>query len=129
MLKPALVLLAAAAVLAGCSTKEEPPGDKGVCFHVVRDPQTRKLRYNVVVRDVPNLETCAAQLEGLRQRFLRMGGSRLDLTGAYQTRFLFVGRNGVSASPSMDGIRFIALVRTGDGRLAIPGAMPQQTGP
>ena len=125
MSKPVLALAAAAAVLAGCARKEEPPGTAGVCYHVVRE-KSGKLRYNVVVRDITNLETCAARLEGLRQQFLRMGGSHMDLTGAYQTRFLFVNRVGVSASPSLDGIRFIALVRTGDGRLAIPGAMPQQ---
>jgi hypothetical protein len=31
----------------------------------------------------------------------------------------------VLTSTSLEGPRYVALVRTGDGRLAIPGAMPQ----
>jgi len=32
----------------------------------------------------------------------------------------------VLTSTSLEGPRYVALVRTGDGRLAIPGAMPTQ---
>ncbi len=122
-LLPAAALATAAGLLAGCSNSPRPPGDTGVCYHVVTD-KGGKLRYNVVVRGMPNLENCAARLEALREQFLRMGGSHEQLTGAFQSSYLFLDRLGVSASKTMDGIRYIALVRTGDGRLAAPGAMP-----
>ena len=115
----------AAAALAGCSSSPHPPGDTGVCYHVAQG-KGGALRYNVVTRGVPNMETCAARLEALREQFLRMGGSHEQLTGAFQASYLFLDRVGVSASKTLDGIRYIALVRTGDGRLAVPGAMPDQ---
>lgn len=121
--------LSVAAILAGatlsaCSQRTEPPGDPGVCYHVV--PQKGgKLKYFKLV-NTPNLETCAANLEAMRLKFLRMGGSQQDIYGAYQANFLFLQNEGVLTSTSLEGPRYVALVRTGDGRLAIPGAMPAQ---
>lgn len=110
--------------LAACAQRTEPPGDAGVCYHVV--PQKGgKLKYNRLV-DAPNLETCAANLEAMRLKFLRMGGTSSDIYGAYQANFLFLEQQGVMTSTSLEGPRYVALVRTGDGRLAIPGAMPAQ---
>jgi hypothetical protein len=119
-----IAALAAVAALAACSQRTEPPGDVGVCYHVV--PQENgKLKYFKLV-NAPNLETCAANLEAMRLKFLRMGGSQQDLYGAYQANFLFLQQEGVLTSTSLEGPRYVALVRTGDGRLAIPGAMPTQ---
>ena len=127
-LPPVFAALAVAGLLAGCSNSPRPPGDTGVCYHVVAE-KGGKLRYNTVVTGIPNMETCGARLEALREQFLRMGGSHQALTGAFQSSFLFLDRTGVSASKTMDGIRYVALVRTGDGRLAVPGAMPDGAQP
>ena len=125
ILTPMLVLAAAAAAaLAGCAKRTEPPGDTGVCYHVAQG-KDGKLKYNKLVV-APNLETCAANLEAMRIKFLSMGGSSQDILGAYQANFLFLQREGVFSSTSLEGPRYLALVRTGDGRLAIPGAMPRQ---
>ena len=120
----ALVVAGAAlAGLAACAKRTTPPGDAGICYHVV--PQKDgSLKYNkLVVTD--SLEKCAANLEAMRIRFLTMGGSNTEIYGAYQSNFLFLVREGVQTSTSLEGPRYTALVRTGDGRLAIPGAMPQ----
>jgi hypothetical protein len=114
--------IATAVALAGCEHRTEPPGTAGVCYHVV--PQKDgSLKYNRLV-NTPNLETCAANLEAMRIKFLRMGGNQQDIYGAYQANFLFLQKEGVLTSTSLEGPRYVALVRTGDGRLAIPGAMP-----
>jgi hypothetical protein len=125
MIRSTLILgLLAACVVSGCAKRTEPLGTAGVCYHVVAD-RTGKLKYNKVVM-APNLETCAANLEAMRLKFLSMGGSTDELLGAYQANFIFVQREGIFSSTSLEGPRYLALVRTGDGRLAIPGAMPQQ---
>jgi hypothetical protein len=117
-----VVAAIAAVLLTGCEQRTEPPGDPGICYHVV--PQKGgKLKYNKLVA-TPNLETCAANLEAMRVKFLRMGGSQQNIYGAYQANFLFLQSEGVLTSTSLEGPRYVALVRTGDGRLAIPGAMP-----
>jgi len=130
MQRPSILVCAAAALvglgvgLSACQQRTEPPGDPGVCYHVV--PQKGgKLKYNRLV-NAPNLETCAANLEAMRVKFLRMGGSQQNIYGAYQANFLFLQQEGVLTSTSLEGPRYVALVRTGDGRLAIPGAMPAQ---
>ena len=121
---PLVLALAAAALAAGCSKKTVPPGDAGVCYHVV--PQKDgSLKYNKLV-STDSLEKCAANLEAMRIKFLTMGGSMSEIYGAYQANFLFLQKEGVLTSTSLEGPRYVALVRTGDGRLAIPGAMPQQ---
>lgn len=110
------------AALGGCQKRIEPPGTPGVCYHVTFKGE--ELIYRKLV-NAPNLETCAANLEAMRIKFLRMGGSAQEIVGAYQANFLFILRTGIFSSTSLDGPRYVALVRTGDGRLAIPGAMPQ----
>jgi hypothetical protein len=123
MRSTSIALIGAALALSACSARTEPPGDVGVCYHVV--PQKDgKLKYNRLVA-APNLETCAANLEAMRLKFLRMGGTAQNIYGAYQANFLFLEPEGVQTSTSLEGPRYTALVRTGDGRLAIPGAMPQ----
>jgi hypothetical protein len=122
--KTLLVLTAAALALTACAKKTVPPGDAGVCSHVV--PQKDgTLKYNKLVQ-ADSLEKCAANLEAMRIKFLRLGGSQQDIYGAYQANFLFLVKEGVMTSTSLEGPRYVALVRTGDGRLAIPSAMPQQ---
>ncbi|TAJ73989.1 MAG: hypothetical protein EPO51_03940 [Phenylobacterium sp.] len=122
-LKPLLVLAAAALALCACAKKTTPPGDAGVCYHVA--PQKDgSLKYNKLVK-APSLEVCAANLEAMRIKFLRLGGNQQEIYGAYQANFLFLQKEGVLTSTSLEGPRYVALVRTGDGRLAIPGAMPQ----
>lgn len=123
-----LILTAAALLFAGgaicaCSQRTEPPGDAGICYNVV--PQKNgKLKYFKLV-NATSLESCAANLEAMRLKFLRMGGTQQNIYGAYQANFLFLQQEGVLTSTSLEGPRYVALVRTGDGRLAIPGAMPQ----
>ena len=121
--KPFLVLAAAALALAACAKKTTPPGDAGVCYHVV--PQKDgSMKYNRLVK-AASLEVCAANLEAMRIKFLTLGGNQQEIYGAYQANFLFLQKEGVLTSTSLEGPRYVALVRTGDGRLAIPGAMPQ----
>ena len=118
------VLGLAAAALAGCEQKIEAPYDKGVCWHVV--PLTGgKVKFNKLSENRPNLESCAASLEGMRERFLGLGGNQEDVVGAYQGNFLFLGRAGVFTGTSLGGARWPALVRTSDGRLAVPSAVAQ----
>ena len=70
-------LAAAVLTLGACSQRTEPPGDAGVCYHVV--PQKGgALKYNKLVI-APNLETCAANLEAMRIKFLRMGGTTQEI--------------------------------------------------
>ena len=121
--KTLLVLTVAALALGACAKKTTPPGDAGVCFHVV--PQKDgSLKYNKLV-STDSLEKCAANLEAMRIKFLTLGGSQQEIYGAYQANFLFLVKEGVMTSTSLEGPRYVALVRTGDGRLAIPGAMPR----
>jgi hypothetical protein len=115
---------ASAAVLAGCGQRIEAPADRGVCWHVV--PLTGgKVQFNKLSENRPSLESCAASLEGMRERFLGLGGTNQDIVGAYQGNFLFLGNTGVFTSKTLDGGRYPALVRTTDGRLAIPSAVAQ----
>lgn len=124
MIAKPLILLAAALALTACAKKTTPPGDAGVCYHVV--PQKDgSLKYNKLV-NTESLEKCAANLEAMRVKFLTLGGTSQELYGAYQANFLFLQKEGIFTSTSLEGPRYVALVRTGDGRLAIPGAMPQQ---
>ncbi len=118
------VLIAALPLLGACSSSPTPPGETGVCYQYIM-PKGGKAHFNVLTRNVPNLETCAANLEAMRIHFITLGSSNTDIVGAYQSKFLFLQSEGVFTSDTLDGPAYLALVRTGDGRLAMPGAVQQ----
>lgn len=120
-----MALAAGGLALAACSGGFAAPSEAGVCYSIFPDEDPRAApQVNVVARDQARLEDCAARLEELRVRFLRVGGSREEIIGAYQGRFIFVDRRGVYTGSKLEGgVRYATLARTGDGRLAIPGAI------
>ncbi|HEV2365996.1 MAG TPA: hypothetical protein VGS12_17555 [Caulobacteraceae bacterium] len=122
----ALAILAplACAISAGCSQGPQAPTTPGVCWHLAE--ANGQARFNPLASNIPDLEHCAAQLEAMRVRFAALGLPEATVTGAYQGQFLFIDQNGVFTAQTYDGFRYPFLVRTGDGRLAVPGAMPQQ---
>jgi len=117
----ALVLAVASVGLAGC--EQPPPDDVGVCWHMVIS-KDGKAHYNRLADKVPNLETCAMKLEVMRLQFLRAGGSRTEIQGAYQGQYLWLQREGVYVSQTREGNRYPALKRLPDGTLAVPSAVP-----
>ncbi|WAC60873.1 hypothetical protein [Brevundimonas sp. SL130] len=118
----AVSAIAVAAVLAACSNQPKYEFAPGVCYFVAT-PEGQAPRLQKMGENVTQIELCAGQLEEMRLRFLRMGGSNQEVAGAYQGRFIFVDREGVKFGKSLTGSRFFAMARTGDGRLAIPGAI------
>jgi hypothetical protein len=112
--------------LGACQQTTEAPFVRGVCYAVELGEDGEPPRFNVVAENQPQIEFCAARLEEMRQRFLRLGGTRREITGAYQGQFIFIDRSGVSFGKTLEGSRFLAMVRTGDGRLAIPGAIQHE---
>jgi hypothetical protein len=119
---PWLASLALLAPLSACDTSIKPPGDTGVCYQYVT-PKGAKPRFNVLEQNVSSLEVCAAALEAMRLNFLRLGGNQMTVTGAYQSKFIFVEQEGIFTADSLNGASYLALVRTDDGRLAQPGAV------
>ena len=128
-MKPLVLLSAMAglAALAACSSATRAPEDRGVCYHVVQEGEA--VRFNILAEDQEAIEFCAARLEEMRLNFLRMGGSVHEITGAYQGQFIFIERSGVYFGQTLEGGRFFALARTGDGRLAIPGVIQREPAP
>ena len=125
-LRLALLAVAGAALLQGCENQVDAPMDRGVCWHMV--VVGGKPKFNVLARGQPDLEHCAAELEKMRISFQSLGVPQGDLTGAYQGQFLFINRYGVFTAQTLTGYQYPFMVRTGDGRLAMPGAMPQPSG-
>ncbi len=108
--------------LSACDHSPRPPGDVGVCYQYVT-PKGAKPKFNVLEQNVPSLEVCAGALEAMRLKFLSLGGNQLTVTGAYQSKFLFVEQEGIFTADTLNGSSYLALVRTDDGRLAQPGAV------
>ncbi len=122
VLAAAAVLAVSGLALAGCQKETKAPFETGVCFVVVTN-KDGSLRYNPVAHNVPQMEECAATLEGTRIRFQRLGKTANSMVGAYQGSFIFVEKEGIYVGQTYEGPRFMSLVRTGDGRLAVPGAI------
>ena len=120
----AVAALAAALGMAGCGENEvAAPTDVAVCWHLVR--AEGEWRFNRLADDQPQLEHCAARLEEMRLRFAMLGSESDEVTGAYQGQFIFLNQRGVYTARNLSTTPYLAMVRTGDGRLAIPGAIAQ----
>jgi hypothetical protein len=120
LLSGCLALLAAP--LAGCDTSPRPPNDVGVCYQYVTT-KDGKSHFNVLQQNTKTLEACAGALEAMRIKFLSLGGDQTNITGAYQSKFIFVEQDGIFTADTLKGSAYLALVRTDDGRLAQPGAV------
>lgn len=120
----ALTLAVAASTLglSACEKAFEAPLDRGVCYHMGFLPDGG-YKFNVVARNVDTIEKCAAQLEGMRLRFLRLGGQNAEMIGAYQGSFIHLRRGGIFRAQKWNGNQYLLLVRSGDGRLVNPGAV------
>ena len=118
-----MVLGIGAAALTACSNSVEAPYVEGVCFAVELGEEGEPPVFNKLAENQPQIEYCAARLEEMRLRFLRQGGTRQEVIGAYHGQYIFIAREGVWIGKSLEGSRFIAMARTGDGRLAVPGAI------
>jgi hypothetical protein len=112
-----------ALALPACSKKVEAPYDAGVCWHMVQ-LKDGKVRFNKLAEHVTTIENCAVDLESMRLRFTRLGSQQSQMIGAYQGQFLFLQPEGIFIGQTLTGARYVALVRTGDGRLAKVGMMP-----
>lgn len=88
---------AAALLLAACSQAARPPSEPRVCWRVAAPAPT----FEVVARDIANLETCAARLEAVR-----MLGDGGPVTGAYGGRFIFSSEAELTSAATLDGSRF-----------------------
>jgi hypothetical protein len=120
-------MVLAALALSACEKQIEAPYTTGFCYQVIfLDKDGKTAKFNEVAHNRPSLESCAAALEGMRIRFLGLGSNQTDVIGAYQGNFLFLNQFGVFTSQTLTGARYPALVRTGDGRLAIPGSVEAQ---
>jgi len=117
------IIGAGAFALVACEKAIEAPFDRGVCYAIEVGNEGEPPRFNKVADNQPQIEFCAARLEEVRLRFLRMGSGRQEITGTYQGQFIFIDREGVWLSKTLDGGRFNFMARTGDGRLAMPGAI------
>jgi len=105
--------LLGALALGACRAQIQAPTDPGVCYHLGAI-EAGKPRFNVVGKNVPDMEHCAAQLEAMRLRFLSLGGTQREIVGAYQGNFLFLGETGVFTAETYAGPRYPFLVRSGD---------------
>lgn len=119
MLKRLLLVAAGAALLSACDSGPAAPEDRGVCYSVtVR--KDKSVKFNEVAQNQESLEACIARLEEMRMKFLRMGGSRRSVVGAYHGKYIFVDPSGVATADTLTGGRYYAFSRTPDGTLALP---------
>jgi hypothetical protein len=113
-----LPALGALLLLAACAKEVEAPLERGACWHMVPAAEKGQApKFNKLPGEYESLEFCAAGLE-----MVRLQGARQEITGAYQGRFVFATSRGIFVGQTLEGSRYMSLVRTRDGRLVIPGA-------
>ena len=84
--------------LAACSSQTAAPSGTGLCWRmseVAGQPPT----FDVMARDVPNLESCAVQLDGARILEGR------PTSGAYNGYFIFATDDQITSARAKDGGR------------------------
>ena len=95
-LKPIGVILLAG--MAACSSQPAAPSGAGLCWRMF-EVTDQEPRFEILARDVPNLESCAVQLEGARM----MEGR--PTTGAYNGHFIFATEEQITSAVTMNGTR------------------------
>jgi hypothetical protein len=111
--------------LTGCEQQLLAPTEAGVCWHLVQPPG-QPPKFNKLAEHQVDLEHCGAELERMRINFRALGENEQQVIGAYQGQYLFDDDTGISTSQTLKGHPYSLMVRSGDGRLVVPGAMPQQ---
>ena len=95
-LKPVAAILLTG--MAACSSQATAPSGAGLCWRMV-EIADQQPEFRIMARDVPNLESCAVQLEGARM----MEGR--PTTGAYNGHFVFATEEQITSAASLDGTR------------------------
>ena len=124
MIRTAVALLALLS-LSACAKPVVAPTEADACFFATPH-KDGSVAFARVTQHEPNMENCAAALEGMRLRFLGLGGNRHDIMGYYNGRYLCLGAGGVQTSDSTDGMRFPFMTHGDDGRLVAAGAPQTQ---
>lgn len=84
--------------LMACSPQVVAPAGEGLCWRMFEAPDQQP-RFEIVGRDIPNLESCAAVLEGARM----MEGT--PTSGAYNGHFIFAADDQITSSSTINGTR------------------------
>ena len=84
--------------MAACSSQPAAPSGAGLCWRMF-EVTDQEPRFEILARDVPNLESCAVQLEGARM----MEGR--PTTGAYNGHFIFATEEQITSAVTMNGTR------------------------
>ena len=121
MIRRTLLLMPIFLCLAACAKQIATPTEVDACFEAVAH-KDGTVAFQRLSQHEATMESCAGALEGMRERFLGLGGSRHNLVGTYNGHYLFLGPAGVQTSDSVDGVRYPFLVRSDDGRLVAAGA-------
>lgn len=115
-------LAAPAVLLGGCEKHLQAPGEENVCYFIGR-PATDQFKFNVIGRNVPDVEHCAVLLYNLRMDMLRTGTAADYTEGSYGGSFLWVNNREVRFARYHEGPTSVLLVHSPDGRLIQPGAI------
>lgn len=84
--------------LTACSPQMAAPTGAGLCWQM-SDDTTPEPSFRIIGRDVPNLESCAVQIEGAR---LLKGR---PTSGAYNGYFIFATDEQITSAKTMAGPR------------------------
>ncbi len=74
------------------------PTAPGVCWRMTFEND--RTNFHPLLRDIPNLETCAAALERMHLR------EHADAYGAYQGRYIFATAAQITAAPTLTSVRW-----------------------
>lgn len=85
-------------VLAACSSQAAAPSGADLCWRMFDAPD-QPPEFELIARDVPNLESCAAQLEAARM----MEGR--PTSGAYNGHFIFATEEQITSARAIGGTR------------------------
>lgn len=84
--------------IVACSSQVTAPSGAGLCWRMFESADQQP-RFEILARDVPNLESCAVQLEGARMIEGR------STTGAYNGHFIFATEAQITSAVTMNGTR------------------------